>query len=209
MQTAWYMGHRIRKAFEDDTDPYWIRFFGTVEVDEAYFGGKRKNMPKKKRALITGRDSVGKIIIIAIKERNTNKVKTKVIKETTKDVFHEFIDDTVYPSSFVYTDDHSSYKDLDSGKFHHDSVRHRTGELVKYNDLKYATHTNEIESFWAMLKQEYKGTYHLFSEKHMDRYANEFAGRYNVREEDRMDQMESLVRDMNSKRLRYEDLIAA
>ena len=73
-KTAWYMGHRIRKALEDNRDPYWTRFFGTVEVDEAYFGGKRKNIPKKKRELLTGRGSVGKAIVIAAKERDTNKV---------------------------------------------------------------------------------------------------------------------------------------
>lgn len=203
------MGHRICKELEDDTDLYWTRFFGTVEVDEAYIGGMRKNKPKKKKALMTGRGSVDKTIIISTKDRDTDNVKTKVIKETRRDVFHEFISDTVYPGSYVCTDEHRSYKDLDPGKFHHDSVRHGAGEFVKYNDLKDATHTNGIESLWAMLKRAHKGTYHLFSEKHIKQYANGFAGHHNVREEDRMDQMESLVRGMNSKQLKYEDLIAA
>ena len=47
----------------------------------------------------------------------------------------------------------------------------------------------------------------MFSEKHIDRYANEFAGRHNIRDDDTMDQMESLVRGMNRKRLSYAELI--
>lgn len=39
-KTAWFMLHRIREAFADIAP----RFEGPVDVDESYFGGKRKNM---------------------------------------------------------------------------------------------------------------------------------------------------------------------
>ena len=54
------MLHRIREAWGDDggDEP----FDGPVEVDETYFGGKRKNMSKAKRKALagTGRGAVGK-----------------------------------------------------------------------------------------------------------------------------------------------------
>ena len=46
------------------------------------------------------------------------------------------------------------------------------------------------------------------SVKHLHRYVNEFAGRHNVRCLDTMEQMAYLAAGMDTKRLRYEDLIA-
>ena len=67
-------------------------------------------------------------------------------------------------------------------------------------------HTNGIESFWSMLKRGYHGTFHHLSEKDLDRYVREFAGRHNVRDLDTIAQMSMLVRGMVGKRLRYVDL---
>ena len=69
-------------------------------------------------------------------------------------------------------------------------------------------HTQGIESFWALLKRGYRGTYHHMSEKHLDRYVTEFAGRHNDRPMDTITQMELMVLGMGRKRLRYQDLIA-
>ena len=68
-------------------------------------------------------------------------------------------------------------------------------------------HTNGIESFWALMKRGYHGTYHHMSEKHMDRYVTEFAGRHNDRPMDTITQMELMVLGMGRKRLRYRELI--
>ena len=56
-KSAWHMAHRIRQAWKTgEGNP----FLGPVEADESYFGGKRKNMPLKKRAQMEGRGAVGK-----------------------------------------------------------------------------------------------------------------------------------------------------
>ena len=46
------------------------------------------------------------------------------------------------------------------------------------------------------------------SEKHLDRYVTEFAGRHNDRQADTLDQMARIARGMLGRRLRYADLIA-
>ena len=61
-------------------------------------------------------------------------------------------------------------------------------------------HTNGIESFWAMLKRGYHGTYHKMSRKHLDRYVAEFAGRHNLRPLDTKDQMRHIVSDLDGER---------
>ena len=68
--------------------------------------------------------------------------------------------------------------------------------------------TNGMESFWSMLKRGYQGIYHKMSEKHLDRYVQEFAGRHNVRDADTIEQMAGVVAGMAGKRLRYRELIA-
>ena len=46
------------------------------------------------------------------------------------------------------------------------------------------------------------------SEKHLERYISEFAGRHNVREQDTIDQMAGVVTGIVGKRVRYRELIA-
>ena len=59
-----------------------------------------------------------------------------------------------------------------------------------------------------MLKRPHKGTFHILSPKHLDRYVQEFAGRQNLRDEDTIDIMGAVAPGMESKRLRYRELIA-
>ena len=65
-----------------------------------------------------------------------------------------------------------------------------------------------MESFWSMLKRGYIGTYHRLSEKHLQRYADEFAGRHNARQKDTMDQIRSAVDGMKDKKFPYKELVA-
>lgn len=69
-------------------------------------------------------------------------------------------------------------------------------------------HTSGIESFRALLKRGYIGTYHEMSGKHLDRYGLEFAGHHNQRNIDTLDQMAGMLRRFAAKRLRYADLVA-
>ena len=103
----------------------------------------------------------------------------------------------------IFTDEHKGYNGL-SKSFGHRTVKHSVGEYV--NGM---AHTNGIESFWAILKRGYKGTYHQMSPKHIARYVIEFAGRHNVRDFDTLAQMTMLAKGLDGKRLRYDDLVAA
>jgi hypothetical protein len=56
--------------------------------------------------------------------------------------------------------------------------------VVNHSDGTYVlgdAHTNGIESFWALFKRGYHGVYHWMSRKHMQRYVDEFAYRWNIR----------------------------
>lgn len=58
-----------------------------------------------------------------------------------------------------------------------------------------------------MLKRGYYGPFHKLGPQHLNRYAQEFAGRHNLRDQDTVDMMGAVVLGMDGKRLKYEDLI--
>ena len=122
-----------------------------------------------------------------------------VVENVDQPTLQGFVAENVEPGAKVYTDDHGGYKGLPN----HETVRHSVKEYV--NGM---AHTNGIESFWAMLKRGYVGTYHRMSPKHLGRYVDEFSGRHNQRESDTIDQMVAMVRGMDGKRLKYKDLTA-
>ncbi len=64
-----------------------------------------------------------------------------------------------------------------------------------------------MESFWALLKRGYYGIYHKMSPEHLQRYADEFVGRHNVRRLDTVTQMEKVAEGFVGKRLTYNMLI--
>ena len=192
-KSAWYMAHRIKEALTTNSGI----FAGPVEVDETFMGGKERNKHEDKRSHIQG--PKGKVVVIGMKDRGTNKITATTIPNRSKEEIHGFIDGKVDSEAKVYTDDHKSYKGI---PYDHESVNHSVGEYVRDQ-----AHTNGLESFWAMLKRGYDGTYHNISEKHLDRYVNEFAGRHNIREKDTIEQMKEVVRGMIGKKLEYKDLV--
>ena len=195
--TAWFLMQRIREGFMDGQDK---PFPGPVEADETFVGGKRKNMPKAKRAALKGRGGVGKAIVVGVKDRPSKRVSAAVVENTEADTLQGFVTERTAEDATVYTDESKSYIGIPR---EHDTVTHSAGEYVKGD-----ASTNGMEGFWSLFKRGYHGTFHHLSEKHLDRYVQEFTGRNNIRDLDTIDQMAALVRGMVGRRLRYRELVA-
>ena len=115
-KSAWYLAHRLREGWKAGNSGM---FTGPVEADETYIGGKRKNMPKAKRAKLTGRGAVGKAIVIGAKDRETNRVTARTIRNTEGPTLKGFVAEHAAPGAKVYTDESSSYHGM---AFDHEAV---------------------------------------------------------------------------------------
>ena len=71
---------------------------GSVEADETYIGGKRRNMPKAKRKALKGRGAVGKAAVVGTKDRAGNKVAARTVEATDKPTLQGFVRERTAPA---------------------------------------------------------------------------------------------------------------
>ncbi|MFS3232623.1 IS1595 family transposase, partial [Escherichia coli] len=105
--TAAYYFHRLRVLIAEHVDKHsW--FDGEIELDESYFGGRRKGL--------RGRGAAGKVPVFGLLKRG-GKVYTKVIPDAKSRTLLPIIESKIYPDSIVYTDNFASYDVLDVSDF--------------------------------------------------------------------------------------------
>jgi transposase-like protein len=171
-RTAWYMCHRLRAAMHD---PSFQQLLGIVEVDEMYVGGKDKNRHWNKKSHKTGGEASGKTAVIGAISRKDNVV-CQMIENTSRETLDGFISKVVSPNvSLLATDEYPAYGRLDR-IYAHQIIQHREGIYVRGE-----VHTNNIESFWSLIKRGVMGSFHHVSRKYLPLYLAEFQFRFNNR----------------------------
>ncbi len=194
-KTAWFINHRIREMLKDKAPEL---LSGFVEVDEIYIGGSEKNKHKKKRLSRT-ESSRSKTMVVGLLERG-GRVITKRVDTTHSWVLQPLVRKHVLNDSTVVTDTHFGYKGLDQ-QYIHETVKHFAGEYARG-----VYHTNTMEGFWSLLSRGIYGIYHSVSEKHVQRYCDEFAQRYTTKDDTEVDRFNFFLSQCEG-RLKYKDLI--
>lgn len=151
--TVSYYFHRLRLLiYENSREPGLLD--GEIEVDESYFGGRRKG----KR----GRGAGNKVHVFGLLKRN-GSVYACIIPNARADTLTPIIREKVKPDSIVYTDSFRSYNALGVSELTHYRINHSKEFAQDRN------HINVLENFWSQAKlhmRKYNGIpkehFHLF-----------------------------------------------
>lgn len=141
---------------------------GEIEIDEAYFGGRRKGQ--------RGRAAAGKSIVFGLLERD-GRVYTKVVEHVTAVELMAHIRQHTRKGSVYYTDRFRSYNSLRRLGKHH-----RINHAKTFAQRHTKNHINGIEGFWSYAKHilyHYRGV----SKYHFPMYLKEIEYRFNHRTE--------------------------
>lgn len=139
-----------------------------VELDESYFGGRRKGR--------RGRGAAGKVPVFGILER-AGQVQVHVVPDVTAETLLGLTVKTVRRGSIVYTDRFKSYDSLMFCGYRHLKVDHSK------RFARGRVYINGLEGFWSFAKERLL-KYHGISPQRFPLYLKELEFRYNHRKED-------------------------
>ncbi len=176
-KTAWRIFRQVRSLMSDGG----LQLEGpTVEMDETYFGGKRKGE--------TGRPKRGdqtKTPVVGIVERK-GRVVAKAAKDVRSATLLGMVREHILPESTIYTDEligydgiaHIQRKDGTGNAGYRHRRIHHSAKVYVMGDV----HTNCVEGFWSLIKRGIGGVYHSISQKYLQSYLDEYSFRYNRRD---------------------------
>ncbi|MBU4331948.1 IS1595 family transposase [Patescibacteria group bacterium] len=141
-------------------------FNGEIEIDESYFGGKRKGNH--------GRGAAGKIPVFGSLKRN-GWVYTRIVNDVSRNTLRKIIKTRIVPKSIIYSDSFRSYNGLVLDGFKHYRINH---DKTFVSSKRH--HINGIESFWGYAKTKLR-KYHGIDRKRFYYYLKEMEFRFNYR----------------------------
>jgi len=148
-KTAWRMFNQIRKLLSEDD----MQLEGsTVEMDETYMGGKRRDH----RGRPNRADQLHRPVVGMVERGGRKRVRAFVSNDVTRKSLRGFAKEYI-------TDELPAYHGLEKvNGYVHKRINHSAGVDVQGN-----VHTNTIEGFWSLVKRGIGGVYHSVGAKHL------------------------------------------
>ena len=141
---------------------------GEIEIDECYFGGRRKGQK--------GRGAAGKVPVFGILERKAT-VRVTVVPDVRAETLISLTVKTVRRGSIIYTDKFRSYDSLMFCGYRHLKIDH----TKRFSTGK--VYINGLEGFWSWAKERLI-KHHGVSKQNFPLYLKKLEFRYNNRHTD-------------------------
>lgn len=191
-KTGWFMAHRLRLAMKSGGKPPFGGEGESVQMDETYFGTidalRGKSWAEKK-----GHSKKMSVVTLV----NKGKSRTFHVESANAETVLKILRENVKKETKLHTDESRIYKK--AGKeFAHETVHHAAGEYVRGG-----VHINTAENYFSIFKRGMGGVYQHCSEKHLQRYLDEFDFRYNRREISDSERADAALQGIVGKRLTY------
>jgi len=174
----------IRMAILSHAEDASALLGGEIELDEAYFGGRRKGN--------RGRGAAGKVPVFGILERD-GQVHVSVVPNVSAETLLKLTVKKVRRGSVVYTDKFKIYDSLMFCGYRH----------LKVDNHKYFSsgrvYINGLEGFWRWAKERFM-KHHGVSRERFPLYLKELEFRYNYSNQDLFDQVANYLCDLVPKR---------
>lgn len=122
------------------------RLKGKIEIDQAFFGARRRKRYDKKGKVVK-QNRENKVQVFGIIQRGGD-VYTHIIKRADKRVLIPIIHMVIEDKSTIYSDEWRSFNRLIDSGYKHFTVNHSRG-FSKGKGI----HTNTIENYWSFAKR--------------------------------------------------------
>ncbi|WP_143005414.1 IS1595 family transposase, partial [Desulforhopalus singaporensis] len=165
------MKHKLQMVMKqaDDVQP----LFGLVQIDDAYWGGKRHGCKR-------GRGAAGKTPMIAALSRDTKgyprHIRFSRVAGFSSDEIKRWSEKHLAPKRAVFTDGLACFRSLDLAGHYHWAFITGGGTDKKSKKL-----FNWLNIIIGNLKNSIRATYHGIDHRHLPRYLAEFCYRFNRR----------------------------
>jgi len=164
-KSAWYLLQRLRKAMKERNGNYCLS--GIVEVDDTYFGGKKKGGKR-------GRGTKKAKVIVALSKDEEGKPKhlrMQVVSNLKSRTVRSFASKNIVENSQIQTDALNSYRKLSVDKFGH-----------QYQIFDPDTQwLHWIHTIIENAKALVEGTFHGLDKKHLQLYLDEYCFKFDRR----------------------------
>lgn len=101
-----------------------------------------------------------------------------MVKDAKSETLIPIVKANVRRGAEIYTDEYKAYSILPLMGYTHGIVSHLNRVYVDGE-----IHTNTIDGFWSQAKNRIRGVYHAVSAKYLQHYLDEYAFRYNHRDD--------------------------
>lgn len=176
-KTAHRMLKQIRSLLGDDDEP----LSGDVEIDETFMRGRMRasetrGKTKSEITKLRHERDKGRTVMAAV-ERG-GRVRASVVPDRSAPTLHGKVREFVLPESMIFTDEWKLYVGLGREFKGHKRIKHKARVYVEGD-----THTQNVESFFALFKNSVRGAHHSISAKYLPNYLDEYTFRWNRRKQ--------------------------